>query len=145
MVRSLRIIHLPQTGDIHISIEQDGEHKFTPQVAFTGFLDPQLSAEMEWYFGRYLDDPFGPSKERAQTMEQGLNTARTIGLMAGLSVHAGGTTINRLCGSGLDAVGTAARAIKAGDAALMLAGESGRNVTGAVIVVDGGVVCRTFD
>jgi len=72
VVRSLRIIHLPQTGDIHISIEQDGEHKSTPQVAFTGFLDPQLSTEMEWYFGQYLDDPFGPSKERAQTMEQGL-------------------------------------------------------------------------
>ena len=72
MVRSLRIIHLPKAGDVHISIEQDGEHKSTPQVAFTGFLDPQLPTEMEWYFGQYLDDPFGPSKERAQTMEHGL-------------------------------------------------------------------------
>ena len=49
-----------------------------------------------------------------QTMEQGLNTARTIGLMAGLSVHAGGTTINRLCGSSLQAVNQAAHSIMAG-------------------------------
>ena len=49
-----------------------------------------------------------------QTMEQGLNTARTIGLMAGLSVHAGGTTINRLCGSSLQAINQAAHSIMAG-------------------------------
>jgi len=49
-----------------------------------------------------------------QTMEQGLNAARAIGLMAGLSVHSGGTTINRLCGSSLQAVNQAAHAIMAG-------------------------------
>ena len=43
-------------------------------------------------------------------------------LLAGLPVEVPGATINRLCGSGLDAVGTAARAIKAGEAALMVAG-----------------------
>ena len=43
-------------------------------------------------------------------------------LLAGLPVEVPGATINRLCGSGLDAVGTAARAIKAGEATLMIAG-----------------------
>ena len=43
-------------------------------------------------------------------------------LLAGLPVELPGATINRLCGSGLDAVGTAARAIKAGEATLMIAG-----------------------
>ena len=49
-----------------------------------------------------------------QTMEQGLNAGRTIGLMAGLSVHSGGATINRLCGSSLQAVNQAAHSIAAG-------------------------------
>jgi acetyl-CoA C-acetyltransferase len=43
-------------------------------------------------------------------------------LLAGLPEQVGGVTVNRLCGSGLDALGTAARAIKAGEAALMIAG-----------------------
>ena len=43
-------------------------------------------------------------------------------LLAGLPVERAGATINRLCGSGLDAVGTAARAIRAGEADLMIAG-----------------------
>jgi len=49
-----------------------------------------------------------------QTMEQGLNVGRTIGLMAGLAVEAGGATINRLCGSSLQAVNQAAHAVMAG-------------------------------
>jgi acetyl-CoA acyltransferase len=44
------------------------------------------------------------------------------GLLAGLPVAVAGATINRLCGSGMDAVGTAARAIKTGETALMIAG-----------------------
>jgi len=44
------------------------------------------------------------------------------GLLAGLPVDVAGATINRLCGSGMDAVGTAARAIKAGETSLMIAG-----------------------
>jgi acetyl-CoA acetyltransferase len=43
-------------------------------------------------------------------------------LLSGLPETVGGTTINRLCASGLDAVGTAARAIRSGDANLLLAG-----------------------
>lgn len=49
-----------------------------------------------------------------QTQEQGLNIARIISLMAGVSVHAGGATVNRLCGSSLQAINQAAHAIMAG-------------------------------
>lgn len=49
-----------------------------------------------------------------QTMEQGLNVGRNIGLMAGLAMEAGGATINRLCGSSLQALNQAAHAIMAG-------------------------------
>jgi 3-oxoadipyl-CoA thiolase len=57
-----------------------------------------------------------------QAGEDNRNVARMAGLLAGLPVAVPGATINRLCGSGMDAVGTAARAIKAGEAALMIAG-----------------------
>jgi len=57
-----------------------------------------------------------------QAGEDNRNVARMAALLAGLPVGVGGSTINRLCGSGLDAVGTAARAIRAGDADLILAG-----------------------
>ncbi len=57
-----------------------------------------------------------------QAGEDNRNVARMAGLLAGLPVDVPGATINRLCGSGLDAVGTAARAIKAGEGALLIAG-----------------------
>ena len=57
-----------------------------------------------------------------QACEDNRNVARMSALLAGLPVAVPGVTINRLCGSGLDAVGTAARAIKAGEAQLMIAG-----------------------
>jgi len=57
-----------------------------------------------------------------QAGEDNRNVARMAGLLAGLPIDVGGTTMNRLCGSGMDAVGTAARAIKAGEAQLMIAG-----------------------
>ncbi len=57
-----------------------------------------------------------------QAGEDNRNVARMALLLAGLPASVPGATLNRLCGSGLDAVGTAARAIRAGDAALMLAG-----------------------
>ncbi|MBA3038341.1 MAG: 3-oxoadipyl-CoA thiolase [Alphaproteobacteria bacterium] len=57
-----------------------------------------------------------------QAGEDNRNVARMSLLLAGLPVSLGGTTINRLCGSGMDAVITAARAIKAGEAELMIAG-----------------------
>ncbi len=57
-----------------------------------------------------------------QAGEDNRNVARMSALLAGLPIQAPGTTINRLCGSGMDAIGQAARAIKAGEAELMLAG-----------------------
>ncbi|VTU36811.1 3-oxoadipyl-CoA thiolase [Variovorax sp. PBL-E5] len=57
-----------------------------------------------------------------QAGEDNRNVARMSALLAGLPLELGGATINRLCGSGLDAVGSAARAIKAGEAGLMIAG-----------------------
>src|SRR6266446_3998093 len=57
-----------------------------------------------------------------QAGEDNRNVARMALLLAGLPQEVPGSTINRLCGSGLDAVGTAARAIKSGEAALMIAG-----------------------
>ena len=57
-----------------------------------------------------------------QAGEDNRNVARMAGLLAGLPVEVPGATLNRLCGSGMDAVGTAARAIRAGEAGLMIAG-----------------------
>ncbi len=57
-----------------------------------------------------------------QAGEDNRNVAHMASLLAGLPMDVPGATINRLCGSGLDAVGTAARAIKAGEAGLMIAG-----------------------
>jgi acetyl-CoA acyltransferase len=57
-----------------------------------------------------------------QAGEDNRNVARMSALLAGLPVEVSGATLNRLCGSGLDAVGTAARAIKSGEAQLMIAG-----------------------
>ncbi|WP_175031924.1 3-oxoadipyl-CoA thiolase [Burkholderia lata] len=57
-----------------------------------------------------------------QAGEDNRNVARMSALLAGLPTDVPGTTLNRLCGSGMDAVGTAARAIKAGEARLMIAG-----------------------
>ncbi|MEI2416510.1 3-oxoadipyl-CoA thiolase [Orrella sp. JC864] len=57
-----------------------------------------------------------------QAGEDNRNVARMAALLAGLPQEVPGATINRLCGSGLDAVGSAARAIKAGEAGLLLAG-----------------------
>ena len=57
-----------------------------------------------------------------QAGEDNRNVARMAALLAGLPVSAPGTTVNRLCGSGLDAVGIGARAIMTGDADLIVAG-----------------------
>jgi acetyl-CoA C-acetyltransferase len=57
-----------------------------------------------------------------QAGEDNRNVARMSALLAGLPIDVPGATINRLCGSGMDAVGTAARAIKAGEAGLLIAG-----------------------
>ena len=57
-----------------------------------------------------------------QAGEDNRNVARMAGLLAGLPIEVPGTTVNRLCGSSLDCVGMAARAIKSGETELMIAG-----------------------
>ncbi|MCV3243416.1 acetyl-CoA acyltransferase [Mesorhizobium robiniae] len=77
----------------------------------------QRNASMDW---AEIDDViFGCAN---QAGEDNRNVARIALLLAGLPVQVSGTTINRLCGSGMDAVIAAARAIKAGEAELMIAG-----------------------
>ena len=69
---------------------------------------------------RLLDDVLYGCANQAG--EDNRNIGRMAALLAGLPVEAPGTTINRLCGSSLDAVGQAARSIKAGEAHLVIAG-----------------------
>jgi len=69
--------------------------------------------------GRVDDVMYGCAN---QAGEDNRNVARMAGLLSGLPVEVPGVTINRLCGSGMDAVGTAYRAIKAGEASLIVAG-----------------------
>ncbi|RTE65623.1 3-oxoadipyl-CoA thiolase [Amphritea opalescens] len=57
-----------------------------------------------------------------QAGEDNRNVARMSALLAGMPTEVPGTTVNRLCGSGMDAIGMAARAIKAGETELMVAG-----------------------
>jgi 3-oxoadipyl-CoA thiolase len=75
------------------------------------------NAAVEW--GSVDDVMYGCAN---QAGEDNRNVARMAGLLAGLPVTVPGVTLNRLCGSGMDAVGTAARAIKAGEANLIIAG-----------------------
>jgi acetyl-CoA C-acetyltransferase len=73
--------------------------------------------KVDW--GAVTDVLFGCAN---QAGEDNRNVARMALLLAGLPKEVPGATINRLCGSGLDAVGSAARAVKAGEAELMIAG-----------------------
>ena len=77
----------------------------------------QRNAGVDW---EALDDCYLGCANQAG--EDNRNVARMAALLAGLPASVPGATINRLCGSGLDAVGTAARAIRTGEAALVLAG-----------------------
>ena len=73
--------------------------------------------DVDW---RALDDVMLGCANQAG--EDNRNVARMAALLAGLPPEASATTINRLCGSGLDALGNAARAIKTGEASLIIAG-----------------------
>ena len=77
----------------------------------------ERNAQVDW---EALDDCILGCANQAG--EDNRNVARMAVLLAGLPVAVPGVTLNRLCGSGLDAVGSAARAIRAGEAELMLAG-----------------------
>jgi 3-oxoadipyl-CoA thiolase len=77
----------------------------------------QRNARVDW---KAVDDILYGCANQAG--EDNRNVARMSGLLAGLPVEVPGTTLNRLCGSGMDAVGLAARSIRSGDTALMIAG-----------------------
>jgi len=77
----------------------------------------QRNANVDW--GAVDDVIYGCVN---QAGEDNRNVARMALLLAGLPVGVSGTTINRLCGSGMDAVITAARSIRAGEADLYIAG-----------------------
>jgi len=77
----------------------------------------QRNAGVDW---SAVDDIFYGCANQAG--EDNRNVARMSGLLAGLPVEVPGTTLNRLCGSGMDAVGLAARSIKSGETQLMIAG-----------------------
>lgn len=73
--------------------------------------------DMDW--GQVDDVVYGSAN---QAGEDNRNVARMAALLAGLPVEVPGTTVNRLCASGLDAVGIGARAIRSGDQDLVIAG-----------------------
>jgi acetyl-CoA acyltransferase len=77
----------------------------------------QRNGAVDW---SALDDVYFGCANQAG--EDNRNVARMAALLAGLPVSVPGCTVNRLCGSSLEALGTAARAIKTGEAQLMLAG-----------------------
>lgn len=77
----------------------------------------QRNAGVDW--SRLDDVKFGCAN---QAGEDNRNVARMAALLAGLPVEVAGVTVNRLCGSGMDAVAMAARAIKTGEAELVVAG-----------------------
>jgi acetyl-CoA acyltransferase len=77
----------------------------------------ERNAKVDW--GAVDDVIYGCAN---QAGEDNRNVARMAALLGGLPVEVPGSTVNRLCGSGLDALGTAARAIKTGETGLMIAG-----------------------
>ena len=77
----------------------------------------QRNAGVDW---SKLDDVIYGCANQAG--EDNRNVARMAALLAGLPVEVPGATVNRLCGSGMDAIGTAARAIRCGETRLMIAG-----------------------
>jgi acetyl-CoA acyltransferase len=77
----------------------------------------ERNAKVDWE--AVTDVVFGCAN---QAGEDNRNVARMCALLAGLPLTVPGATVNRLCGSGLDAVGSAARAIRCGEASLMIAG-----------------------
>ena len=81
----------------------------------------QRNANVDW--GSVDDVIYGCVN---QAGEDNRNVARMAGLLAGLPVEVAGATVNRLCGSGLEAAGHAARAVKLGEADAALCGLHGR-------------------
>src|SRR5437870_812214 len=116
-------------GAFQVSVRGDlaNWHTGAPDAipAVGGAMDLAIGAKKTCVMMEHLTKS-GESKivERCanQAGEDNRNVARMSSLLAGLPLELPGATINRLCGSGMDAVGTAARAIKSGEAQMMIAG-----------------------
>jgi 3-oxoadipyl-CoA thiolase len=94
----------------------------------------ERNADVDW--GSVDDVMFGCAN---QAGEDNRNVARMAGLLAGLPAEVPGVTLNRLCGSGMDAVGTAFRAIRAGEANLIVAGGVESMSRAPYVVSKGGI------
>lgn len=101
----------------------------TPIGRYGGALSAVRPDDMLAHVIREVVAPFGGLRVddcimgcANQAGEDNRNVARMAALLAGLGEAVPGVTVNRLCGSGLDAIGSAARAIKAGEAEVILAG-----------------------
>ena len=74
MTKVLEILHLADTDEIRLAIKSaegvsDESYRSAPPVEFKEALSPSFHREIGWYFQGYLDNPFGPAKERAQAVE----------------------------------------------------------------------------
>ena len=72
MTGRLEIVDLPESGQVRLSWKHDTGQGTAPAVAFDSPLDDADRQELAWYFRDYLDNPFGPAKARAESVEQGL-------------------------------------------------------------------------
>src|SRR5258707_7438882 len=91
-----------------------------------------LLARNAWLDPQTIDDVYWGAANQAG--EDNRNVARMGVLLAGLPVEVPGATVNRLCGSGMEAIASAARAIAAGEADIMLAGGA-ESMTPAAVVL----------
>ncbi len=72
MAKSLEIVDLPDTGQVQLAWTDGDSQGTAPPSAFQMPLDDAGQAEIGWYFRRFLQDPFGPSKSRAAAVEERL-------------------------------------------------------------------------
>ena len=72
MVKRLEIHELPESGQLQLVLQSEEGANPAPPAQFSNPLDDSDRAEISWYFQEYLDYPFGPAKERAGAVEEGL-------------------------------------------------------------------------
>jgi tetratricopeptide (TPR) repeat protein len=72
VTKALEIHHLAEAGQIQLYLKNDEDCRTAPPVAFQDPLDTSDTQEIDWYFQRYLDNPLGPAKARAEAVETGL-------------------------------------------------------------------------
>jgi len=74
VTKVLEILDLAGSGQVQLSWVDGPQRRQAPTVAFTNPLDEADRQELQWYFGEYQSNPFGPAKARADAAEQGLRT-----------------------------------------------------------------------